>query len=146
MSELTLSEAIRLGSMLRPKAVDFFFIDGRSCAQGAALEAVGCSPVSCSDGGVPYRSRFIDRWPWVSATASCPVCGGVAKVRSLIAHLNNTGIHSELHIKNHGWTREQIADWIQTLESAIQQTDASVRTDPAVAGTSLVSSGSPVRV
>ena len=44
---MRLSEAIRLGAMIRPKARGRFLHNGASCAQGAALEAVGAA--SCDD-------------------------------------------------------------------------------------------------
>ncbi len=40
---MLMSEAILLGSMLRPQCITWLFIAGRSCAIGAALEAIGFS-------------------------------------------------------------------------------------------------------
>ena len=100
---MRLSEAIRLGAMIRGQAFGFFFQDGQSCAFGAALEAVG----------TPYGAWELaadvirDRWPWTWArVAACPDCGESEPVRVLIAHLNN----------DHRWTRARIAEWVETIE------------------------------
>jgi len=53
---MRLSEAIRLGAMIRPKARGRFLHNGASCAQGAALEAVGAAcgdDVFVSHPGIP---------------------------------------------------------------------------------------------
>lgn len=124
---MRLSEAIRLGSMLRPKASGWFFRDGASCAQGAALEAMG---VTCADGDFeanvsmrPYMKRL---WPsLVNVKANCPTCGEEFSIiskrfetsRNMLAHLNNAS--------GHDWTREQIADWVETIERAQEVHDPS---------------------
>jgi len=108
---MKLSEAIRLGAMIRPKADGWFFLDGASCAQGAALEACG----------TPYDDDFTAQlnfhftvqllWPWAGQReACCPVCDRQQSVKGIIAHLNNRSGHS--------WTREAIADWVATVEPA----------------------------
>ena len=43
---MQLSEAIRLGAMLRPQAYGHYFIRGGSCAMGAAYEAYGITDFS----------------------------------------------------------------------------------------------------
>jgi hypothetical protein len=128
MSELTLSEAIRIGAMLKPQAFGWYEQGGGTCAIGAAGDAVG---------GLTNVTKT--RWPILDAHVMCPVeacSGNVHNVGAIVVHLND----------NHQWTREQIADWVQTVESERQPADASARTDNAVAGDSRVSSGSPVRV
>lgn len=110
---MRLSDAIRLGSMLRPQARGGFasvqvrgwrgwFLGERtmgSCALMAAAEAVG-------------RERWtdvLDIWPeWMRLKAVCPVTGAWNSVFSVVWRLNDT----------HRWTREQIADWIETIEVA----------------------------
>jgi hypothetical protein len=96
-------EAIRLGSMLRPQGIDFFMKDGRSCAFGAALEAVGVE----FDSGSP-RETPLNVWPWLLGMATDPTTGLSEPLCRIIPDLNN----------EHGWTREQIADWLEPIEEA----------------------------
>lgn len=102
---MRLSEAIRLGALLRPQGFYWFFHDFASCAQGAALEAVGVAYESHGGGHDLMRAH----WLWADQQrASCPVCGHTSIVRGVIAHLNN----------DHRWTREAIADFVATVEPA----------------------------
>ncbi len=102
---MRLSEAIRLGAMIRPQAFWYYFRDGASCAFGGALEAVGMDYTE-TPASAPDAVRL--RWPWLWKTdGPCPACLGHATPRQIIAHLNN----------NHRWTREQIADWVESLEA-----------------------------
>ena len=112
---MKLSDAIRLGAMLKPQAFGDY-TDGRgTCAWGAANEAIG---VAADDDGDLTG-------PWLAlccADVSCPSCGGrygsidpggdgCPRVATLIAHLND----------HHRWTREQIADWVATIEAQQEQ-------------------------
>ncbi len=111
-----LSEAIRLGAMLRPQTEHFYFQGGKSCALGGALEATGTLY-----GDVEWANDDLKmRWPWVFTTRAlcpdtlqCPVCEN-ASVRNVIARLNN----------EHRWTREQIADWVEVFEAHDQPDSA----------------------
>lgn len=108
---LRLSEAMRLGSMLRPQLFCALHSEEGSCAAGAALEAVG---------GLRAKS-FGSIWPWTKIqdpALRCPdVCsftdlvGEPLCVIDLIVHLND----------HHGWTRERIADWVATVEPPEEQ-------------------------
>lgn len=111
MSELTLSEAIRLGALLSPQG-HLGYMDGiERCALGAASDAVGIK-------GVVYGSEprpIIDydalkaRWPILTTRAKCPEChdyGG--PLNDMVWHTNDW----------HKWTRERIADWVATIEAA----------------------------
>ena len=92
---LCFSEAIRLGSMVRPQARFRFSGDG-SCAFGAALEAVG---------GIAE----MDPWPWPELLwreDKCPACGKAESVVNIVMHLNDL----------HRWVRERIADWVEERE------------------------------
>jgi hypothetical protein len=97
-----LSEAIRLGAMMKPQG-----FDGtgnrecpRTCAFGAALDAVSGENVA-------------EIWPWLRTLFDpCPVCADVSRPSyyesfGVIPHLNN----------DHRWTREQIADWVAEIEA-----------------------------
>ena len=109
MSEMRLSEAIRLGAMLRPKANGWFFRDGRSCAQGAALEAAGIKLNDDLRGQFGHHADIRRLWPWTHKEfVGCPVCGIKTIVASAISHLNNTS--------GHDWPREAVADWVETIE------------------------------
>ncbi len=101
---MRLSEAIRLGAMFRPQSFGFFFDAGKSCALGAALEAVGVRY------GAFFKAELIIQsyWGWTSIFVQCPVCASRESVRTIIARLNN----------EHRWTREEIADWVATVEPA----------------------------
>ncbi len=97
---MRLSEAIRLGAMMKPQAFRVLVTDDGACALGAALLAVGA---------VAERNAraVFDRWPWASAvSASCPKCRRSSLVIGVITHLND----------NHRWSREQIALWVAAIE------------------------------
>jgi hypothetical protein len=97
---MKLSEAIRLGAMMRPQAFRTLLTDGGACALGAALLAVGARPEEA------VRSA-LNRWPWASTvSADCPRCGRSRTVFRVITHLND----------RHRWTREQIAKWVAGIE------------------------------
>lgn len=103
---MRLSEAIRLGSMMKPQAFGNFYGPEResSCALGAAFDACGMEvfgPDTKFDGpfGLEY---FEDEYEIIA----CPVCG-IAEWPT-IGHLNDF----------HRWTREAIADWVETIENA----------------------------
>ena len=128
---MRLSEAIRLGAMLRPQAYggfyqSFKYPDGSSvvgsCALGAAAEAIGAVAKVCGFGydHDPLR-RIGKNWPSAIGTiAACPCCQDetvalvfagtrrqfrlrtVVNVISAVSHLND----------RHRWSREQIADWV----------------------------------
>lgn len=113
---MKLSEAIRLGSMLRPQAVRALIAPWGSCAWGAAFEAIGAK-----NGHEAVRMAIEKRFPWenlASRLVTCPVLGTPRKLCDVIVELNN----------RHGWTREQIADWVETFETeqALQDAPESV--------------------
>lgn len=99
---MKLSEAMRLGAMLGPQAFNATRANGATCALGAALSAIG-RPAAV----YIFAS---DYFPVCRRVARHPVDGDEACVLSVIRELNDF----------HGWTREQIADWVETLESAEQ--------------------------
>lgn len=95
---MRLSEAIRLGAMMKPQAFGDLWKGGGSCALGAAYDALGWRDrVCCIDGPLmDFYGRVI----------SCPACGTRSGVTGIMTHLND----------NHHWTREAIADWVATVE------------------------------
>ena len=65
LRELKLSEAMRIGAALRPQCYGNYFIDGRSCAIGAAWEGFGFSPPKDSLTITVWWSNH--KWPNVIA-------------------------------------------------------------------------------
>lgn len=99
---MKLSEAIRLGAMLRPPSVEW-----HGCALGVAAKAMGCHS------GCPKKFLFTT-WPWLAAKIQSPDPSSWAycidDARTVIEDLNGwerTGLR---------WTRERIADWVATVE------------------------------
>jgi hypothetical protein len=94
---MTFAEAIRLGSMLRPQGFGSMRSAAGTCALGAAEEALG--RLWCDAFG-DHRSLY----------HACPACNYAPDRLQIVtpAHLNDT----------HYWTREQIADWVETIERA----------------------------
>lgn len=139
---LRLSEAIRLGAMLKPQAFGVergservpgwrgWLLSERrdtTCAFFAALDARPCGikrvPADLETDALRGARRAADtngttlvldipaEWSVLYVQRSCPACHGAAvSVFRLISHLNDT----------HRWTREAIADWVQTIEDAQQ--------------------------
>src|ERR1041385_9092846 len=96
MPELRLSEAIRLGAMLRPQGRDAFVDEQhRTCALGAAIDAIGQL-----DRGGFYDIPAEWEWCWYGMLDcrdyQCPACGATTSAMRVITHLND----------NHLWTRE----------------------------------------
>lgn len=106
---MKLSEAIRLGSMVRPQAFGNYYDADGSCAMGAALEAHGhrdsiLARLPCA---VSLKA-MAPEWVWATTTmqTACPFGCLTCSSFAIAAHLNDY----------HRWTREAIADWIATIE------------------------------
>ena len=107
---MKLSEAIRLGAMLRPQTKVGYFVNKGSCAIGAAAEAVEASGFDRVGSSWRVVRLVADRWPWLMRIdlRSYVACTLTQQSRhDQIAHLND----------GHGWTRERIADWVATIET-----------------------------
>lgn len=89
---MKLSEAIRLGAMMSPQGFRVTRENGRTCALGAALEAVGHT--SAIEGWMPVYSI----WPIAKKRVPHPVRGDEMMVGSACWILND----------EQEWTREQI--------------------------------------
>lgn len=119
---MRLSEAIRLGALLKPQGygiVPFNSGDPSSlatCALGAARQAIN-----------DRHSLLTNLWPVCLLVFPCPAPGCsrpyADNVADTIVHLNNA----------HRWTREAIADWITTVE--LQETLAQVKEQEATHAT-----------
>lgn len=94
------SDAIRLGSMMKPQGFgDYETEDGGTCAYGAA----------CNAGGLAYEDAFPGDWTDVLIrieSEECPAGCGIPQRVDMIPHLND----------DHKWTREQIADYVEKFE------------------------------
>lgn len=98
---MQLSEAIRLGAMLKPQGFYHLFKDDHTCAFGAALQAIGIN----TSGDAIAKGSYNIQWPWTTLPGTCPECG-LQYGHAPITHLND----------EHQWTRERIADFVQTIE------------------------------
>ena len=113
---MRLSEAIRLGSMIRPQAFDGWDTKG-SCALAAAAEAAGIDRALLPfDGRHDLRyCEIAKRFPISYSDVPCPQCGNSEKQSSFpfqatIYHINDC----------HLWTRERIADFVETVEAQLE--------------------------
>ena len=103
---MKLSQAIRLGAMLKPKGHGGLLVNGKTCALGAACEAVGITIGRVSCDTKAYAEIQI-RWPLLGMPANHELIPeGGATVMEAIWMLND----------RQGLTREQIADWVETIE------------------------------
>ena len=113
---MTLSEAIRLGAMLSPQGFSGTSVDGR-CALASAADACGIPDLA--KGSLINYKALKERFPvLVDEMMRCPVARQeyclllTREVMGIIYHLNDV----------HRWTREAIADWVETLEQHQQET------------------------
>lgn len=110
---MKLSEAILLGSIGTEQAFGVLkTTDGRTCALGAAMTAMGMNLEGLDE--LTRWKLFRDIascWPVTKVHAQCPACNwGPVTVEAGIWHLND----------KHGWPRPQIAAWVATLEEHIE--------------------------
>ena len=105
---MRLSEAILLGSVGTEQSFNSFYDNGRTCALGAALAAVG----RLQTFGIQENNDCcVSFWPWAFLEkASCPLCKSKGYVLTMITHLNDI----------HHWTRPRIAEWVATVEPVEQ--------------------------
>lgn len=104
---MKLSLAIRLGAMLKPQGRGRLISDGRTCALGAAVDAIGGLNRHDED---RYQLAF-DEWPILLRKVSHPLCAP-DHLADIITMLNDSPIR---------WTREQIADFVESIECADEQ-------------------------
>jgi hypothetical protein len=119
---MTLSEAIRYGSGMKPQAFGEWRGDGSSCALGAAMDALHVEAygqlLNAEDVGedLPYDDLTVT-FPWLEGPAKCPACSlpsGIfrrwwyeeVEAQDVIIHLND----------DHRWSREAIAEWVARME------------------------------
>lgn len=115
MSDLKLSEAIRLGAMLKPQSrTNMIDRDGGTCALGSALDAIGELPSYETWSGMPSTAAcevlvnaLWRAWPMLRSTVTHPLDGMEWSVGAIVPSLND----------DYRWTREAIADWVETIEA-----------------------------
>jgi len=106
---LKLSEAIRLGAMLRPQAVGtcFTFSDAGELFSTCAL-AAGCEAAGWGHTGKELFGFLDTHFPIVRECVPHPLIhDNVFCLRAIIIQLNDKC----------GWSRERIADWVETVEA-----------------------------
>lgn len=105
---MKLSEAIRLGAMLKPQGVLFALRNGKTCALGAAMDAIGALPQRRWFKWLPVADLepAKARWPELNRIIRHPCSGRKWRLRRVIWDLNDI----------RGWSREQIADWVEQIE------------------------------
>lgn len=112
VTPLSLSAAMRLGAMSTSKGIgnDGLLGDDR-CALGCALFAIG------------FSGRLLDaydavntRWPISTMRVLNPVTGDAEMLTIAAWSLNDT----------HGWTREAIASWVETIGHQQAQSSSTV--------------------
>ena len=94
-----------LGAMATEQAHGKLWIDGRTCALGAAYAARGLFTDDHTVSTVAVSEAF----PLLDVVVACP-CGCAAGWRSAV------GDHITSLNDVCGWTREQIADWVERIE------------------------------
>lgn len=113
---MKLSDAIRLGAMLKPQGVrGFLDDDGNTCALGAAADAIGRLS-DLLDG----RFQEVAQWPFLNKPVAHPVTQQRRAMWDVVTTLNDI----------YGWTRERIADWVETIE---REREAQLPADAQVA-------------
>jgi hypothetical protein len=107
--------------MIRPQAYGAIFINGKTCAFGAALEAAGVQfPLGAIYDYDQALWRLYDTHQWpLTLRVTCPACtGNSVSLGWLVTHLND----------RHQWTRERIAAFIDTVDPPPQSTPAPAET------------------
>lgn len=120
---MRLSEAIRLGAMLKPQKFGppshQLKYETETCALAGVAEVIGEQNLNVCG--------WNKRWPVLKQQRFCPACvmngNKPDVVTGVITHLND----------RHRWTREQIADWVETIESAAVPPSMDATTDEVFA-------------
>ena len=108
---MKLSEAIRLGAMLKPQGRGKLLKRQGdmlvSCALGAACDAAGIDVVAGANNTVAYGA-LRTTWLVLQEYVTHPEWGRRMCVLDVIYTLNDVCV----------WSRERIADWVETIEPA----------------------------
>lgn len=131
---MKLSEAMRNGARKWPEARNLYIdqVDGSCCAMGAAYrEVTGRSRVDYSGfGGSLNAARLAFK-------SAFPILGKVITPPAGSTYTTELEMFDIINVLHHndGWSREAIAEWVETVERRIELEDASVEQErPACAG------------
>lgn len=113
---MRLSEAVRLGAMQVAPTIDrhkVFERDGEdaicgACVLGTAAVAIGIVRNGWYGQAIDGTGLFIDQFPIGAVRVPSPHHG----ISNTLAY-----VASSLY-ESYGWTREQVADWVETIEAA----------------------------
>lgn len=113
---MKLSEAIRLGAMQFPQGGGGWMDGETRCALAAASEASGIKGIGVMDAYMRVRqsinyNAMEHRYPILTIRVEMPVFGIEVPLSGAIWRLNDY----------QSWTREQIADWVETIEAQHEQ-------------------------
>lgn len=110
---MKLSDCMREGAKRSGQAFGALqTVDGRTCAMGAAMLGGGMIINEQFGPWVPAIYELWSQFPWLrTVLADCPECGPGWRetVYGIAIHVND----------NHHWTRERIADWLDTVDPTI---------------------------
>lgn len=116
---MKLSEAIRLGSMLKPQGRRHLCAFKKTCALGAALDAIGQLDAFRPEPSDAY-SQLIEIWPVLSLSVSMPL-----NVPSWMQRGDDTLLKTIWLLNDSAsWTREQIADLVASQEALAEPISA----------------------
>ena len=102
--QLTLAEAILLGSTISRPCIGWGASVNQACALHAAVKAIG-KPDFIH--GIPNYAAISEAWPFSDVIeVTCPECGIPTQLVHMIYHLNDI----------HDWTRERIAELVASIE------------------------------
>ena len=103
-----LSEAIRIGAAIKPQTFGAYSDNVGTCALGAMWDAFRTQPAVVQNR--LFNEAFMFAEQEMTLKENCPACGLNRKFpnnqHNLIPHLNDY----------HKWSREAIADWLETME------------------------------
>jgi hypothetical protein len=121
MSEMSFATAVRLGSMLKPQARGALYDGKGTCAIGAALDACGLLPPVDNDylNSAAYGDAY-ERWPVLTqrvVNPSRPLARSPLAVQSIVIDL----------VDCMGWTREEIAAWVEPIEAEYARQQAAAK-------------------
>lgn len=114
---MKLSEAIRLGAMLKPQAKCLYNASNQgTCAMGAAADAIGVLMESIGVDAIRGTlSGLGEAWPHLGASDDTR--------NESVWLVDGRPLADAIQTRNdtYGWTREQIADWVESIERAQEQ-------------------------
>lgn len=108
---MTLADAIRLGGTLSTGRREgaLYDVSGKTCALGGVALALGIDLDARDKHGVSSAYRLLPQHfrELTLVVSQCPDCTGdnASELEDIIIHLNDS----------HHWTRDQIADFVESL-------------------------------